>query len=106
MMGPGEQGPKPWMSGKSWRRAELGAGVPVDGVRLQTESSMGMRKGKETTGWAQGGWTVGLCTLRPRTEPNHMNLKKFLNPGFTRTSCPGYFKQPRPPQEEPTGRQP
>ena len=50
MMDPGEQGPKPWMSGKSWRRAELGAGVPEDGVRLQTESSMGMRKGREATG--------------------------------------------------------
>lgn len=37
---------------KSWRRAELGAGVPEMGLRLQTESSMEMRKG-ERKQWAE-----------------------------------------------------
>ena len=37
---------------------------------------------------------MGLWTLRPRTEPEHMNLEQFLNQGCMRTPCPGYFKEP------------
>lgn len=48
---------------------------------------------------------MDLCTLRSRTETKPTNWEQFLNPGFMRMSCPGYFRKPGSPQQGCTGRQ-